>query len=625
MKRKILKLSSFAFGLGLTLSLFTLSNQKVYASESASLDTSGVLTGTSDWTPLSFFSSNLAGGDVIEGKIGNVVVNFTNVEHDVEEKFNFSVEVPKTDEYSTPTIYLDDYYGNGYDNIDTIELLPNQHVELFFPSDFELEEIGTVGLCYPKLVGYSYGNLDFSTMTYDVFTDSITSASDLEGDGSSWKLTVAPYTPVVQSNLINPYIHVMGYSNTLNGTVDYYIYFDIGGFVDVNSPEIEGTMTIVSPASDPYTIDEMKAMFVATDDVDGNITSKLEFNFGDYSPQNVISNCTYEVDCSVSVSDSAGNKTTKNFVIVAHDDIAPRLTCFSNNPHTEHVNIDYYHIWNPVDDFEFWDNCTNGECEQDLIDRLRKTQDDYIESKDMVGTYIMRYETSDSSGNVCELVIHMVVEDNYAPVVVGQANYEVENTKLYTLDEIYSWFTITDHQSFTYDFSGYDAYKNNYPKGGKYPMALKVTDKSGNVATFNFTITSKDVVNPVIFVLKDAVIVTPKTTKLSDDQVISLLSSTYNLENNPIETCSSDYFDLTEEELEKIEEAEYDCLLTFADGQECTIKLKVSNTKTNIFDSIVDSWNNMTGFQKALGLMGGLLGLAAVVGLVVIIIKKIKK
>ncbi len=126
--------------------------------------------------------------------------------------------------------------------------------------------------------------------------------------------------------------------------------------------------------------------------------------------------------------------------------------------------------------------------------------DGYTANNDTLGTYIIKYKVSDSSGNTAQVNVNVTVADVTKPTITGTNTYQVVYNQTLSLDTIISNLTVTDN----YD-TGLtpvlvsNNYTSNKSTKGAWVIAYKATDTSGNESNlFNVTVNVIDNIKPVI-------------------------------------------------------------------------------------------------------------------------------
>lgn len=108
-------------------------------------------------------------------------------------------------------------------------------------------------------------------------------------------------------------------------------------------------------------------------------------------------------------------------------------------------------------------------------------EDNFSANRFMVGSYTIKLQATDSSGNSSELVLTVLVVDVDSPVIFGPDEIEVSIAKKLTVEEIKSKFPVADNYDVELSLSIIENnYQNSWNKIGRYKVVLKAIDSSGN-------------------------------------------------------------------------------------------------------------------------------------------------
>lgn len=272
---------------------------------------------------------------------------------------------------------------------------------------------------------------------------------------------------------------------------DYYITitFDIV-ISDTINPVINGQTNYITNVDNPITEANIKAGLYAIDNVDGMIPSSAFVLVSDDYTANKTTLGTYDVNYKV--SDSAGNWSFVTVKVHVVDIAKPVISGQSS------YTIVYNQTQNLTtvrNNLTVTDNYNTG-LTATLI------EDNYTANKTQKGSYTLKYQATDSSGNKSDIyVVTITVVDNIKPVISGTNSYtRVYNNKL-ELSAIKSALTATDGYDGNLNAAltlKSDNYSSNYNSKGTYQVVYSVKDSSNNTADYVITINVIDNIKPTI-------------------------------------------------------------------------------------------------------------------------------
>jgi hypothetical protein len=258
---------------------------------------------------------------------------------------------------------------------------------------------------------------------------------------------------------------------------------------DTLSPVINGETNYITNIDNPVSESQIRSGLHAFDNVDGHLDSTHFVLVSDNYTANQNTLGTYII--KYSVSDTAGNTSYVNVNVKVVDVIKPTITGTNS----------YEIVYNQVLDIETIKNnlTVSDNYETGLLPVL--VSDTYSVNKDVVGSWKITYEATDSSNNKSDLfTVTVNVIDNIKPVISGQDSYST-GTKVKLLEsEIRAAITATD------DYDGsleleliYDDYTENHHLLGNYIIMYRATDSSNNFMNFQVNIHVTDDTPPEIF------------------------------------------------------------------------------------------------------------------------------
>ena len=126
-------------------------------------------------------------------------------------------------------------------------------------------------------------------------------------------------------------------------------------------------------------------------------------------------------------------------------------------------------------------------------------EDNYSANKNIIGSYTIKLEATDSSGNSSQLVITVLVVDGDSPEINGPAEFETSMSKKLSVEEIKSKYQVKDNYDTELTLSIIEnEYQNNWNKVGRYKVVLKAVDSSENETIREIYINVIDDVAPEI-------------------------------------------------------------------------------------------------------------------------------
>lgn len=191
---------------------------------------------------------------------------------------------------------------------------------------------------------------------------------------------------------------------------------------------------------------------------------------------------TYEVTYKVADSEGAESTISLNIRVLAEKDTeAPVLAEAAN------IQKEYDQFSEAPDLTKLITATDNVEGEITITSAMIKTDANI----NVAGTYDVKYTVKDTSGNVSELTITLVVKDKEAPTITGKDTIKLFQGESITAEDIAKILIAKDNvdliiQVKAEDVKGLDTVDFNTP--GEYPITVEVKDSSGNVGVFNMTV-----------------------------------------------------------------------------------------------------------------------------------------
>ena len=321
-----------------------------------------------------------------------------------------------------------------------------------------------------------------STITLEVgstFTDPGATASDsFDTSVSSSSVEV---TGTVNTSVVGTYPLIYSVSDASGNTSTTSRIVNI---IDTTAPVITilGSNPVQVEAGTTYT----DAQATSTDNYDGDITSKIVASssvdtaiIGDYSVVYM-------------VVDTSGNGATSTRIVNVRDTIAPVLTLLGDNPMTVNVGTEFTDPGATTTD-SFDTGVTNESIhETGSVDSSK------------IGSYILTYTVSDTSGNTSSSTRTVNVVDTTAPVitVLGSNPVQVEAGTTYTDAQA----TSTDNYDGEITSKIVASSTVNTAATGTYEVVYTVKDSSGNEASSTRTVTVADTLPPTLTLIGSSTI-----------------------------------------------------------------------------------------------------------------------
>ena len=280
----------------------------------------------------------------------------------------------------------------------------------------------------------------------------------------------------------------------------------------------------------------IKAQLGATDDVDGDVTSRIEIYNDAYTAETKVVGGDYYI--MFRVSDTAGNYAYLRVDIEVIDNIKPYLQYdgssyydgqsitldpwYNDDSETEKLTLDEirdmityldgYYVYDPYD--------YNGI----LVDVSIPGYVGESEYYDTVGTYEVHVELTDLSNNTATIIVNLTVLENHAPVITGPASQTVEITS-FNFASILAQYSATDTEDGTVAITVDASTTWNYasPTIGSFNLVLRATDSNGKYTLKTVPVTVRDTTIPVFKINNIAVTNYSVTVNMSDTSTLQAL------------------------------------------------------------------------------------------------------
>jgi hypothetical protein len=359
------------------------------------------------------------------------------------------------------------------------ELIGVQLEEGFVPTEYEPYIAGSIiDTSSPYFVGsgtiISYFD---QPITISEIQSSLTAYDDIDGDLTD------------NINLIQD-----GYSENMTSLGSYDLIFEVSDnsnnktqltvkveVVDVLAPVFSDIGVIKAVYPNVYSVEEIKGMLTASDNYDGDISSHITLvddRYTEFSSQTGL----YEIEYSV--TDTSGNTANYVQIIEVVDEEGPIISGNDNisvgyDQELTMANIKYG--LSVVDNYDL-----------SSIIELVLESNSYSANSHTLGTYLVQFSATDSSGNktIKDIIINVV--DEIGPVVyLNSSIIQVYSDTVLSLPDFAKLLVNTNELSGEQDYFikiKYDSYSKNSFNPGTYHLYLDFEDGYGKVLSKEFQI-----------------------------------------------------------------------------------------------------------------------------------------
>lgn len=308
-------------------------------------------------------------------------------------------------------------------------------------------------------------------------------------------------------------------------------------YLDNTAPSIFGENIYIN-VDNPLTFEQIKSRFTATDETDGDITSRLTFTDNTYILTNGKIACgTYSF--KVSVSDNAGNTTTKMYYAHVVDYTDPTIT-------GKTINVSYKKLLTEAEKKALFTYSDNYTPKDQLI--FRWVEDKYTSTYQELGEHTLTAKVLDQQGNEATATSTINVIDDVAPFMVVPENLKITTLDDLTLDSFRQYVTVTDEKEgniTNFELTDLDDYLNHKKVAGTYRIKVVASDSAGNRIEKIFPFLNEDKDMPSIKIDPDYIMIVNQGDKITKEQVINYFIRTGQLtleEAEAVEVASA-YFE----------------------------------------------------------------------------------
>lgn len=411
------------------------------------------------------------------------------------------------------------YYESSYSyrNIDEFLVKPYTEYTLTMPDDLYEDQFNDVTLSFyennvvvdtlhitPGMFSTANGDWFYSTFT----TTSVTNYMSIEfEDGFGYFASGSAHEVQLEEG------------SSFTGFEPYVE----GELIDTSAPYFQNAGTVISYYDSPIAITEIQSALTAYDSVDGDVTNSISLITDGYTGH-IDTLGVY--DCVFEVSDAANNISQVTIKVEIVDVLAP---VFSDIGTVQAVYPNTYSTNDVLAMLSASDN-----YDGDLSSSITMINDNYTAGSNIVGTYTMEFEVTDSSGNGQTYLQEIEVVDNDYPIITGVTSLSVGYDEVVTREQILTNINYTDNYDSQENLEivlDSDNYTSNSTTLGNYEMIFSVTDSSGNKTIQAVTINVVDGIGPVVY-FNSSIIQTYTDTVMELPDFTQLLINTNEIEGD---------------------------------------------------------------------------------------------
>jgi len=346
-------------------------------------------------------------------------------------------------------------------------------------------------------------------------------------------------------------------------------------FLDQMAPVLEGETATVTNVDNPLTESQIRGLLAAWDDTDGDISDLITVEVDNYTA-NRFTVGTYTIEYSV--TDSSDNTSYLTVHVVVSDVVKPDLVSPQNT-----YTIGYKQTFD-VEALRAQIQTLSSDNYDPSVTVTIKSNT-YTANKNVIGTYSVVYEATDTSGNNQTKTVQIVVIDNVAPVINGPSTIAKPKNSVLTESQVRSQLSAFDEISGT--LTGTitlvsNDYTGNGAVLGSYLIVYSVSDTAGNSTTKQVTINVIDNTAPFWYMRDNAMIAVDSTITLTREQIISILTQT-----GQLTVTATTYVSFPQDEYQ---------------GNESTpgmyaVQVKTTSTSgsENLYNIVISVYENTTG------------------------------
>ena len=377
------------------------------------------------------------------------------------------------------------YIGNTISSIASNSLvraiiLPNSSEHF----DLEIVVRDTTSPVLDGFTGVYITNVD-DPISVATLKASISAIDDVDGDITN-KISISTDNYTANMHKLGLWPVVFTVSDNAGNSATITIQVSV---VDKTAPVITlAHNTYTSNLSAPLKLSDILGDITATDNYDGDLSSKIVIYYDGYSST---STTTGSHTVTFKVSDNSGNSSLKDITINVVDDIRPTISGNSSYTKSANSSLSSADIKAGL--------IANDNYDNDLTSFITEVSNTYIGKENKVGTYYITYKVTDTAGNSSDnFVVAIQVVDTQKPTFyISNVILNIADYNKLSHEDIISYLcqtkAIDESLDYTYNFSQ-DTYTENEGVPGSYTMVAEVDYVDGKHSTIKLAINilSKD-------------------------------------------------------------------------------------------------------------------------------------
>ncbi len=314
-------------------------------------------------------------------------------------------------------------------------------------------------------------------ITLEEIKNSLTAIDDIDGDLSEFIVVVEDnYT--VNNDILGDYSIIFEVSDFSNNTTQLTVMVSV---IDILPPVFSNVGEIIAVYGNTFSVQDILSMLNASDNYDGDISTQIELVFDGYTSNSQVVGL-YQMEFKV--SDSSGNESFYTQDIRVVDDQGPIIGGIDSLS----IGYDnYYTISDIISNLTVTDNYDDDSTLEFVLET-----DGYSSNKSKIGSYILQFSVTDSSGNKTLKNVTVNVVDEIGPVVYFNSSIiQIYTDMVMSLDDFATLLVQTNELSRDSLITiriRYDSYSKFSNQPGTYHMYLDFEDGYGKVLSKDFEI-----------------------------------------------------------------------------------------------------------------------------------------
>ncbi len=288
---------------------------------------------------------------------------------------------------------------------------------------------------------------------------------------------------------------------------------------------IAGNMSHFSSIDHPLSLASLKERYQATDNVDGNITNRLQFETN-YNPDKPLLGSYYFI---VKATDNAGHEACAIDIIHIKDFIPPVISFKDNKSEIDiEVNSSF-----SVEDAKKYFSATDNYTPKEQL-RYSYT-DNFSKHMNKLGNYSYTCYVQDSDHNQSRATLKINIVDTTKPTIILNGGGDtIYSDHVLEDNEILALFSVSDNY-YTISNSQIQITSNTCTgkQGTEYRITLRVTDGSNNTQEQTFKYYLTDMESPIIMVEKTLYL--PLGSYYTNKEILNMLKTAGIISNDAID------------------------------------------------------------------------------------------